>query len=430
MILKNTKFRPIYYGWWISITALIVNAILSAPSFGAAGLWINSLENEFGWTRTQLAIAFSLGQLEGTVSAPFIGYFIDKIGGKKTALIGTFFVLIGFLILSQTVPLTDSRNNLFDPAIFYIAYLTIMLGGSMAGWVPMTSIVNNWFTHKRTLAMSIASSGFSIGTFLLVPLLAFLMNPNNLGWNKTAIGIALLMPLVTISIWKFIYDKPIEKSLLPYGEYSKEHINNTTKYIQNSKDFTIIEALKEKVFWIMAFAHGGSGMLTSTLMVHLILAFKNQGLSLQTSSLMWGITMGIGGLSQLLGGIIGDKYNKRYSLAFFGCIQSFAVIIAYMINSTQLAILFALIYGIGFGVRAPITTAMRGEYFGRKSFGKIMGISLIPMMFMTMVAPVIAGYMYDLQNDYKLAFISIGSLGFIMSLMFILAKPPIHPSEK
>ena len=81
-------------------------------------------------------------------------------------------------------------------------------------------------------------------------------------------------------------------------------------------------------------------------------------------------------------------------------------------------------------MRVSITTAMRGEYFGRKSFGKIMGISIIPMMFMSMVAPVIAGYMYDLQNDYKIAFISIGSLGFIMSLMFILAKPPIHPSEK
>ena len=428
MILKSTILRPIYYGWWISITALIVNAILSAPTFGAAGLWINSLENEFGWTRTQLALAFSLGQLEGTVSSPFVGYLIDKIGGKKTALIGTLIAIIGFLILSQTVPITNSRENIFDPSIFYIAYLTIMLGGSMAGWVPMTSIVNNWFTHKRTLAMSIASSGFSIGTFLLVPLLALLMNSNILGWNKTAILIAFVLPLITILISKFIYNKPSDKSLLPYGEDNDKYINKN--YIQNSKDFTILEAIKEKVFWIMAFAHGGSAMLTSTMMVHLILALKNQGLSLEISSLMWGITMGIGGLSQIFGGVIGDRFTKRYTLALFGCIQSFGVIIAYMANSIPLAIIFALIYGFGFGARAPITTAMRGEYFGRKSFGKIMGISLIPMMFMTMIAPVIAGYMYEVQDNYKIAFISIGTLGFICNLMFVFATPPIHPSEK
>ena len=100
--------KKIYYGWWISITALVVNAILSAPSFGAAGLWIDAFENEFGWTRTQLAIAFSLGQLEGTITSPFVGYLIDKIGGKKTALIGTFIAILGFLLLSQTIPITLS----------------------------------------------------------------------------------------------------------------------------------------------------------------------------------------------------------------------------------------------------------------------------------------------------------------------------------
>ena len=73
---------------------------------------------------------------------------------------------------------------------------------------------------------------------------------------------------------------------------------------------------------------------------------------------------------------------------------------------------------------------MRGEYFGRKSFGKIMGISLIPMMFMTMIAPVIAGYIYDIDQNYRLAFIYIGILGFIVNAMFVLAKPPIHPAEK
>ncbi len=419
--------KKIYYGWWISITALVVNAILSAPSFGAAGLWIDAFENEFGWTRTQLAIAFSLGQLEGTITSPFVGYLIDKIGGKKTALIGTFIAILGFLLLSQTIPITNSRDNIFDPLIFYISYLTIMLGGSMSGWVPMTSIVNNWFTNKRTLAMSIASSGFSIGTFLLVPLLALLINPDVLGWNKTALIIAIFMPLVSFLIWKIIYDKPADKLLLPYGEIKNEPTN---KYIETSKDFTITEAIKEKVFWIMAFAHGGSAMLTSTMMVHLILAFKSQGLSLEIASLMWGITMGIGGLSQLFGGVIGDKFTKRYSLALFGCIQSIGVIIAYKVDSILLAIVFALIYGIGFGARAPITTAMRGEYFGRKSFGKIMGISLIPMMFMTMIAPVIAGYIYDIHQNYRLAFIYIGILGFIVNAMFVLAKPPIHPAEK
>tara|TARA_B100001123_G_scaffold365422_1_gene424401 strand:+ start:163 stop:393 length:231 start_codon:yes stop_codon:yes gene_type:complete len=73
---------------------------------------------------------------------------------------------------------------------------------------------------------------------------------------------------------------------------------------------------------------------------------------------------------------------------------------------------------------------MRGEYFGRTSFGKIMGISAMPMMVMTMVAPVVAGQMFDSQGDYRQAFLYIALLGFIGSLVFYFAKAPIHPTLK
>ena len=49
--------------------------------------------------------------------------------------------------------------------------------------------------------------------------------------------------------------------------------------VDDKPDFTIGEALKEKVFWIIALGHGASAMHTSTMMVHLILALKDQGLS-------------------------------------------------------------------------------------------------------------------------------------------------------
>ena len=171
-------------------------------------------------------------------------------------------------------------------------------------------------------------------------------------------------------------------------------------------------------------------MLTSTMMVHLILAFKDQGLSLQTSATMWGVAMGVGGISQLLGGVIGDRYSKRYCLIIFGCLQSVGVATATSVTSIYSAILFVIIYGIGFGARAPITTAMRGEYFGRTSFGKIMGISAMPMMLMTMVAPIVAGRMFDSQGNYEQAFLYIAAVGFVGSLIFVFARAPIHPSLK
>ena len=91
-----------------NITALVINVLHFAPSFGSTGLWINALETELGWSRTQLAIAFSLGQLEGSIASPIVGFLIDKIGAKKVSLTGTVIAMVGFIVLSQTTPVTDS----------------------------------------------------------------------------------------------------------------------------------------------------------------------------------------------------------------------------------------------------------------------------------------------------------------------------------
>jgi len=72
---------------------------------------------------------------------------------------------------------------------------------------------------------------------------------------------------------------------------------------------------------------------------------------------------------------------------------------------------------------------MRGDYFGRKAFGKIMGVSAMSMMLMTMFGPIFAGRLFDLQGAYKSGFLILALLGFTGSLIFLLAKKP-KPPEK
>ena len=267
----------------------------------------------------------------------------------------------------------------------------------------MTVIINNWFHKKRSLAMSIGSVGFSVGTFAIVPALAILVSPDNLGWRNTALMIALIFTFIALPVWKIIRNNPEDIGEILDGmgkEMAEGPLKHDDTRIPNLRqDFTIGQALREKVFWTISIGHGASAMLTSTMMVHLILAFKGQGLSIEMAAVMWGVSMGIGGASQIFGGIIGDRIPKRFALCGFGCLQAIGVASATLVQSIPVAVLFAIIYGIGFGGRAPITTSMRGEYFGRRSFGKIMGISAVPMMIMTMTGPIVAGSFFDQRSS-------------------------------
>jgi hypothetical protein len=69
--------------------------------------------------------------------------------------------------------------------------------------------------------------------------------------------------------------------------------------------------------------------------------------------------------------------------------------------------LFAVLFGIGFGGRNPLTTAIRGEYFGRAS-----------------VAAPLAGYLYDVQGTYTMAFIILAALNFLGGVLFLMARRP------
>ena len=86
--------------------------------------------------------------------------------------------------------------------------------------------------------------------------------------------------------------------------------------------------------------------------------------------------------------------------------------------------LFALLYGIGFGGRIPLLTAIRGEYFGRKAFATIMGLSQLPNNLVMMGAPLFAGYMFDTRGDYTIPFLAFAIFGFIGAFLILFVKKP------
>jgi len=409
--------RYVFYGWWLVVITLLVNALTSSPVFGGIGVWVDALEREFSWSRTQLSIAFSLGQLEGSVMGPIIGMSVDRIGPKKVLFIGISIIGLGFVLLSFVSTIW----------MFYLSFAVIMLGASAGGWLPLMTAINNWFDKRRSMAMGLGGLGFSIGSFILVPALAWLVNPNHYGWQTTSLTLGLFFLVCAYPVSMLIRNAPED-----YGEVPDGLGNSNTNPMGNDEaethtydpSYSMRDILKMPAFWIISICHGMSTMLIGTMTVHLILALKDQGIPVQTGAWIWGFTLGFSGLCQILGGWIGDKVPKNLALCFFGCIQALGVVAATFITSVYFAPIFVLIYGLGFGARMPLGTAIRGEYFGRKAFGKVLGWSMMPMMLLMMIGPLVAGKMYDVYGSYSGAFYLLAAVGFFGSLGFVFAKKP------
>ena len=73
--------RPsgIFYGWWIVAGGFLLSAILGGLVFHSFGAYVVVLEEEFGWRRTALSVAFSIQMVESGLLGPLQGWALDHM---------------------------------------------------------------------------------------------------------------------------------------------------------------------------------------------------------------------------------------------------------------------------------------------------------------------------------------------------------------
>ena len=408
-----------FYGWIITGLALLANAMSSGPVWSGVGVWIKALELHFGWSRAQLTGAFSLAQLEGSIIGPLMGYLIDRLGPKRMVLFGMVITGLGFLLFSRT----DSI------IIFYLSYGMIMLGTAASTWLPYMSVVNRWFVRKRGLAMAIAGEGSPLGGLVLVPILAWAVTPGSHGWSTTAQWIGVVFLCLAWPMSQLIRVRPEDYGLLPDGDRPEQAGQEAARSARRTPprdqlQFTGRQAMRTHAFWLITFGHAFSSILFATLTVHLVPMLTDKGLTLQAAANMFSVVMGVAAVFQLIGGYAGDRLPKNAVIAFFGFIQAGGFLMAVLVDSLPMALAFAVTFGAGFGGRNPLTTAIRGDYFGEKAFATITGISSAPMYALMLAAPLFAAFMFDATKSYNVAFLVIGGLGVLSGVLFLMAKKP------
>ena len=390
--------------------------LMSTTVFQGTGTFFVALERNFGWSRTTLSGAFSLSRAEGALLGPVEGFFVDRFGTRTMVSIGYIAMGLAFVFYSQI-------ENVFQ---FYIAYLAISLGSGLGGWIAVVTMVNNWFIRKRGVAMALAVSGVQLGGFL-VPVMAWGIESH--GFRQTLLGIGIVMIASAIPASRFIRNRPEEYGLLPDGQRAVAtgvggKAGPQVADAAGSRDMTPREALRSVAFWVVAVSRTTSVVSIVSLAVHLVPKLVDSGLSLITANFVVMFYTLLALPSGFVAGYLADRTSKRAVLFVCMLMQSVAVAVLALFDSLPMALLFAVLWGAGFGGRVPLLTAILGDFFGRKHFGSILGMNMVPSNIAMIVAPLFAGFMFDLNESYFIPFAAFAVLGFIGTFIILLARQP------
>ena len=392
--------------------------LMSTTVFQGVGTFFVALERNFGWNRTTLSGAFALSRAEGALLGPVEGFLVDRLGTRRMVVIGYFIMGLGFIFYSQIQEVWH----------FYAAYLAISLGSGVGGWIAIVTLINNWFSRRRALAMSLAVSGVQLGGFL-VPLMAWGIESHD--FRMTSLGIGVVLILVAVPASRMMHNVPEDMGLRPDGAAAKVSDDSVPSATRPDEvpDMTPKQALRTVAFWVIAVARLTSVVSIITLSVHLVPKLTDSGISLITANFVLTLYTSVAFFSGFVAGYLADRTSKVLVLFVCMFLQAAAMAILAFTDTLPMAVVFAVLWGAGFGGRVPLLTAIIGDFFGRKNFGSILGINMVPSNIAMIFAPLFAGFMFDLRQSYFIPFFTFAIMGFIGAFVILLARQPQAPEE-
>ena len=415
----SARTPRLFFGWWIVAACSLVQGLQNALLQQAYGGYVVLLGNEFGWSKAILSWGSTEQQAVYGATGPGVGWLLDRFGPRAVIRAGMVITGVSFFMFARVDAL---------PA-FFIALFVMSIGANMIGYISTTFVVIHWFERRRSTALSLASSGIALGgaAFILV---AFLFE--RVGWRATADVTGVIFIVLAVPLTMMMHRSPEDVGLEVDGGATPRSADGTSRPSAiTTVDFTLNEAMRTGVFWWISFGHGSALFVVSAVNVHLVANLTlEQAYSLSHASAIVVLVTLMYGVGTMAGGVIGDRGSRRAITMVCMFMHGAAMLLLAHAVNDAMVLAFALLHGFAWGWRGPQMAALRADYFGRASFGKIMGVSNIIIIIGTMFGPLIAGYAFDLTGSYRIGFDMLAGIAFVGSIFFYLSRPPAPPQRE
>ncbi len=382
----------IFYGWFVVAAAFTVTLIGfgSAYSFSA---FVAPLQQEFAASRGSVSLVFSLAGFLyfglGVISGPLA----DRFGVRPLAIAGMVCVGAGLALAGMARSLTE----------VYLGYgLGVGIGAGLS-YVPVLGTVQRWFLKRRGFASGLAVSGIGVGTLIMPPIAAALVELY--GWRTAYLTLGAAAACVGVGMSLLLVDDPGSRGLRPDGDPipSDKTAGTHTDAAGGARvGATVGEAIRSRMFVVLYVACVISSFGVFVPFVHLVPYAMDQGVPKSAAVLLLG-AIGVGSTAGrfVLGGLADRMGRQQAMLAgFVGMALSLTI---WLVSSTFWPLAaFAFVFGVCYGGWVAVTPAVVMDAFGGRHVSGILGALYTSVAFGTLIGPTAAGFAYDVTGSYTL----------------------------
>jgi len=397
--------KKIFYGWWIVLACSLIGLYVAGTITYGFTAFFEPIRKEFGWSYTQISFAASLRGLEMGIFAPLIGFLVDRFGPRKLILWGTITVGFGLILLSFTHSL----------GMFYAAFLLFAFGaGGCTSVVTMTAMAN-WFHRKVGLALGLMGSGFGAAGLMVVLIVSLI---DIYQWRSTLIILGVGMWALGIPLSLVVRDRPEHYGYSPDGEVSSPHVESHDMQ-DTGAEITLRQAIKMRSFLYLNITEFIRFMALLAVVTHIMPYLSSLGIPRETGGIIAGAIPLLSIIGRFGLGWLGDVFDKRYLLAVATGLSSLGLLALSYAQVRWAIVPFLLLLPLGYGGCLILRSSILREYFGRDSFGKMIGLIMGSASVGGIIGPTLAGWGFDTVGSYQpiwLLFCGLNGLATVLAL--------------
>ena len=381
------------YAWFIMGQSFVTTALVFGVWFSYAVFFVAMLE-AFDWSRGGAAMAFSVGNVMQAASSPLVGMLTDRWGPRVVVVGGLGAMAVGLAACSLV-------QTLWHLVVLF--GVIVGLGVGLAGQVSHAALLSRWFVKRRGTMIGFAFAGMGLGVKVMGPLSQALMS--RLGWRYAFVVLGGMTAVYALTVLLTLRNRPEDVGLQPYGADGSADQPEAAPFREAS--WTVRQALRTRQFWALGLAQVLIPLGIFPVAVHQVAYLTDLGFSRVLAAGVLGYMGVMSSCGRMLFGALSDRLGRFGGVALSVVFSQLGILALLMLDDASVRwplYVYAVCFGLGYGARGPIISAIAADRFPGRSFATIFGFISIGHGLGGALGPWYGGALYDRLESYTLAF--------------------------
>ena len=386
--------------WTVVLAASAGMAVASLISY-SSGLFIQPLEQEFGWSRAEIAAGHSIAATVAAICAPFMGILVDRFGPRRIGIAAVITVCGAIALFSQT------SSNIWH---WWVLWLPLTIGIVLVQPMVWTASVTSLFSAGRGLALAVTLCGSSIASMVVPKMTLTLIDAY--GWRMAWVGVGGIWLIIALPLIWFFFTSAVDQGrVAPPTSASPVKIERPSVWKSGILTWR---------FPVLLIAGVSIAAVVVTMVVSVVPVLSASGISRSDAA---GIA-GLVGVTAIAGRLsIGALLDRMDGRIIAACVVSLPILgillLIEMPGSIPAASIAVLIFGFSLGAELDIVAYLTSRYFGRENFGFLFGTIGGLLGFASGNGPVALNRVYDVTGSYTPALWAAVPLCLLSAALFL-----------